>query len=113
MTILETILHNTLDVAVIPESISENNYTPLDLSVTNKSLENESLGNATDFENYIEKQLATNNAKVAYGGYNEERNIYKRSTIFKDEQTEERNMHIGLVKLFCSVIFSRSSRPVS
>ncbi|NRT14653.1 murein DD-endopeptidase MepM/ murein hydrolase activator NlpD [Flavobacterium sp. 28A] len=96
MTIFETILHNTLDVAVIPESISENNYTPLDLSVTNKSLENESLGNATDFENYIEKQLATNHAKVAYGGYNEERNIYKRSTIFKDEQTEERNMHIGL-----------------
>jgi uncharacterized protein YaeQ len=28
--------------------------------------------------------------------YNEERNLYQRSTIFKDEDTEERNIHIGL-----------------
>jgi murein DD-endopeptidase MepM/ murein hydrolase activator NlpD len=96
MTILETILYNTSDVAVISESISENKYTPLDLSVTNKALEKELLSNANDFENFIERELATNHAKVAYGGYNEERNLYKRSTIFKDEETEERNMHIGL-----------------
>jgi murein DD-endopeptidase MepM/ murein hydrolase activator NlpD len=93
---LETILYNTSDVAVISESISENKYTPLDLSVTNKALEKELLSNANDFENFIERELATNHAKIAFGGYNEERNLYKRSTIFKDEETEERNIHIGL-----------------
>ena len=96
MTSLETILKQTFDVVLIPESISLNQYTPLDLSVSNTALANESLGNATDFELFIEKHLATNNSKVAYGGYNEERNLYKRSTIFKDVETEERNMHIGL-----------------
>jgi hypothetical protein len=43
------ILHNTSDVAVIPESIFENKYTPQDLSVTNKSLEKEYLGNPINF----------------------------------------------------------------
>ncbi|WP_175460301.1 hypothetical protein [Flavobacterium frigoris] len=33
------ILHNPSDVAVIQGRTSENKYTPIDLSVTNKSLE--------------------------------------------------------------------------
>jgi murein DD-endopeptidase MepM/ murein hydrolase activator NlpD len=96
MTRLETILKQTNDIVLIPESISLNQYTALDLSVSNTALAGESLGNATDFELFIEKHLAINNSKVAYGGYNEERNLYKRSTIFKDVETDERNMHIGL-----------------
>jgi hypothetical protein len=43
----------------------------------------------------MKNYLISHNAKVAYGGYNEERNLYQRSTIFKDEKTEERNIHIG------------------
>ena len=42
------------------------------------------------------EKLLKNKAKVAFGGYNEERNLYKRSTVFNDNQTEERNIHIGL-----------------
>jgi hypothetical protein len=67
----------------------------LDLSVLNHNLSKESLADSADFENYIENYLTSHNAKVAYG-YNEERNLYQRSTIFKDEDTEERNIHIGL-----------------
>lgn len=96
MTLLENILHTIEDASVIPAEISHDRYTPLDLSVTNEELKTASLNNAIDFELFIEKKLAENNAKVAYGGYNEERNLYKRSTIFKDDATEERNMHIGL-----------------
>lgn len=96
MTPLEEILHNIQDVKVIADSITLNQYITLDLSVYNTKLAQESLGNATDFEKYIERYLTENNSKVAYGGYNEERNLYKRSTIFKDDATEERNMHIGL-----------------
>lgn len=96
MTLLEKLLHNLQDVKVIADSITFNQYIPLDLSVSNATLAKESIGNAIDFEKYIENYLAQNNSKVAYGGYNEERNLYKRSVIFKDDATEERNMHIGL-----------------
>lgn len=96
MTLLEKLLYQTQDVKVIPDAITSNQYIPLDLSVSNIQLAEESIGNAVDFEKYIEHYLSTNNSKVAYGGYNEERNLYKRSVIFKDDATEERNMHIGL-----------------
>jgi murein DD-endopeptidase MepM/ murein hydrolase activator NlpD len=95
MTSLETVLINTQNVRVIADSISLNKYVALDLSVLNHNLSKESLADSAGFENYIENYL-TPNAKVAYGGYNEERNLYQRSTIFKDEKTEERNIHIGL-----------------
>ena len=96
MTLLENILHTIEDASVIPAEVSLDKYTSLDLSVSNEELKTASLSNAIDFELFIEKKLAENNAKVAYGGYNEERNLYKRSTIFKDTAIEERNIHIGL-----------------
>ena len=96
MTSLETVIRNIQNVKVIADSISLNQYIALDLSVLNHNLAKESLADSADFEKYIESYLTLNNSKVAYGGYNEERNLYKRSTIFKDEETEERNIHIGL-----------------
>jgi murein DD-endopeptidase MepM/ murein hydrolase activator NlpD len=96
MTRFETILKNTAATVVIPESNTLNQYVPLDLSVTNEALQKESLGNSLDFETFIESYLKENNSKVAFGGYNEERSLYKRSTIFRDEATDERNIHIGL-----------------
>ncbi len=96
MTTLETVLLQTKNVKVIPDTLTNNQYFPIDLSVTNDELATKSLGNATDFEKYIEEYITKNNSKVAYGGYNEERNLYKRSTIFNKNEEEERNMHIGL-----------------
>jgi len=96
MTALETILKNTQNVKVIASSIPYDQYIPLDLSVTNVELSKQEISNADDFETYIENYLAGNNSKVAFGGYNEERNLYKRSTIFKAIDIEERNIHIGL-----------------
>ncbi len=96
MTILETLLSNTQDVKVIDYSIDYKDYIPLDLSSSNSELSNFDIKCAESFEKYIENQLAIDNANVAYGGYNEVRNLYQRSTIFKDDATEERNIHIGL-----------------
>ncbi|PKH67944.1 peptidase M23 [Flavobacterium sp. ALD4] len=96
MTSLETVLRNTQNVKVIADSISLNQYIALDLSVLNHNLSKKSLEDSADFEKYIENYLALHDSKVAYGGYNEERNLYQRSTIFRDEETEERNIHIGL-----------------
>jgi hypothetical protein len=96
MTILEVLLKNTQDVKVIDSSIDYKNYIPIDLSSSNPELSKFDIKCAVSFEEYVESHLTLNNAQVAFGGYNEERNIYQRSAVFKDEKTEERNMHIGL-----------------
>jgi hypothetical protein len=96
MTILEALLKNTNDVKVIDSSIDYQNYIPLDLSSANHELSSFDIKCAVSFEEYIENKLTLNNAKVAFGGYNEKRNLYQRSTVFKDNKTEERNIHIGL-----------------
>lgn len=96
MNTLETLLKSIQNVKVIDESIDSKDYIALDLSTFNTELSKLDLGNAIEFENYIENYLAANQANIAFGGYNEERNLYKRSTVFNDAATEERNIHIGL-----------------
>lgn len=96
MKALETILHEIKNVKVIDASIDYKQYASLNLSVTNEDLKKIKLDDETDFENYIENYLAKHDAKVAFGGYFEIRNLYKRSTIFNKTNTDERNIHIGL-----------------
>lgn len=93
---LETILHDIENVKVIDDRIDYNHYIPLDLSSANEDFSKKKIDNSTDFETFIENYLIENDAKVAYGGYNEIRNLYQRSEIFNDSKTEERNIHIGL-----------------
>ncbi len=81
---------------VIEPSIDYKEYIPLDLSVFNKNLKNYKLENASDYELYIQSQLDEKKAKIAYGGYLEKRNLYKRSFVFSSENVDERDIHIGL-----------------
>ena len=96
MNTLISILKNCTDVKVIDSIIEITDYISLDLSKSNKDLLNFDCDNATEFENYINEYLEKNKAKVAFGGYNEVRSLYKRSSIFKLENKQERNIHIGL-----------------
>lgn len=67
---------------------------PIDLSVNNESVAR--LVNAGDFEDYVANYLKKQEAVFAYGGYNEQRNLYQRSEIFKGLGTDARNIHIGI-----------------
>ncbi|MFE3868843.1 peptidoglycan DD-metalloendopeptidase family protein [Flavobacterium sp. LS2P90] len=96
MSTLETILESIQNVKVIDDSVDNKYYTLLDLSVSNSFFSKQEISASSDFEEFIEKYLAKENSKVAFGGYNEERNLYKRSAVFNDAETEERNIHIGL-----------------
>ncbi|MCV9928206.1 peptidoglycan DD-metalloendopeptidase family protein [Flavobacterium sp. LS1R49] len=96
MTTLETVLKNLAPIKVIDATINYAQYMPLDLSVSNQELKNNKPQTAADFEIYIDNLLARANAKVAFGGYLEERDIYKRSENFKNSTAPERNIHIGL-----------------
>jgi murein DD-endopeptidase MepM/ murein hydrolase activator NlpD len=68
-------------------------FAEIDLSVDNNGLPNTE--NAGGFEDFIDSYLYKHNAVVAFGGYNEQRNLYKRSEIFNGN-SEERNIHIGM-----------------
>lgn len=96
MTDLTSILINLPKANIIDASITPDQYVAIDLSVHNSELSKLDCTNAADFESYIEDYLRKNKAKVAIGGYNEMRNLYKRSTVFKNEETDERNIHIGI-----------------
>ena len=93
---LETLFLDLKDIKVIDSTIPYLKYTPLNLSASNLELNQLNISNAIEFESFIEDILAKNKAKVAYGGYNEIRNLYKRSASFNDSDSEERNIHIGL-----------------
>jgi murein DD-endopeptidase MepM/ murein hydrolase activator NlpD len=96
MPTFENLFLQLENVKVIDSSIPYSQYIPLDLSVANTDLSKIDMKNPEIFEAYIEKHLLENNAKVTFGGYNEVRNLYNQTTLFNDEQSEERNIHIGM-----------------
>ena len=96
MKSLTALLQEIENVRVIDDQIHYNQYVPIDLSSTNEDFIKLKIETSSDFEFYIEKYLNKNNAKVAFGGYNEVRSLYKRSKIFSSSKTDERNIHIGL-----------------
>ncbi|MGS0747177.1 peptidoglycan DD-metalloendopeptidase family protein [Halpernia sp. GG3] len=96
MELLEDILKDQENVKVIDARIDYKNYVALDLSASRTDKLDLDLADAKMFEEFVENHLSQNNAKVAFGGYLEHRNLYKRSENFNDKNTEERNIHIGL-----------------
>lgn len=96
MNTFEKILQNQTNIKVIDETIDYENYIAFDLSAKHTDQLDLDLTDAKMFEEFVEKHLSENKAKVAFGGYLEQRNLYKRSTTFNDQNTEERNVHIGL-----------------
>ncbi|WP_138434647.1 peptidoglycan DD-metalloendopeptidase family protein [Winogradskyella algicola] len=82
---------------LIHPKISKNAYVPLDLSIHNKELDSVDVSSSKALEAYIWNHLKSNNAKVAFGGYLEQRGIYNRSDYFNtNKPEEERNIHLGL-----------------
>jgi murein DD-endopeptidase MepM/ murein hydrolase activator NlpD len=96
MESFKTFLKRTIAAKVVDASVSYDDYMPLDLSIGNTALSEVNLSDALEFEQYVDNYLLRNRARVAYGGYNEERNLYKRSSIFNQNAVDERNIHIGL-----------------
>ncbi|MCF6128375.1 peptidoglycan DD-metalloendopeptidase family protein [Flavobacterium sp. AS60] len=90
------ILSEIKSAKVISDEVDYKDYVSLDLSVTNLNLSNQKLETAEDYEHYIQEYLDNHQAKIAFGGYQERRNLYQRSTVFKNQDSDERNIHIGL-----------------
>lgn len=96
MPTLENLFSRLENIKVIDDSIPYSKYTRIDLSISNTDLSKINLSDAKVFEAFIENHLQKNDAKVAFGGYKEERNLYKSSPLFNEGENEERNIHIGM-----------------
>ena len=96
MPTLENLFSRLENIKVIDDSIPYSKYTRIDLSISNTDLSKINLSDAKVFEAFIENHLQKNDAKVAFGGYKEERNLYKSSPLFNEDENEERNIHIGM-----------------
>ena len=96
-TITETLQKYSTDTFLILDAaISIAKYVPIDFSVKNEELARVDLSDPYKTENFIDNYLREKNALVAYGGYNEERNLYKSSSIFNTQFEEVRNIHLGV-----------------
>lgn len=76
----------------IPYSKTE--YLKLDFSDHNLDLNNIDLKDTKSFNAFVFNRIKKAGAKVGYGGYNEDRVIYKRSGHFQSE--EPRSVHLGI-----------------
>src|SRR6476620_2152841 len=88
---LENALTRQSSVKVVA---SDGPFCFLDLSVENNAVPDAQ--DLASFENYLTNYLKANSCSAAFGGYNEKRNLYKRSPLFNDDESEERDIHIGL-----------------
>lgn len=88
---------STKPLRVIDATIANAQYVALDLSVTNKVIHHIDVSSSLSLGIYINSYIKANSAKVAFGGYNETRNIYQRSNYFNNQNPEnERNIHLGI-----------------
>ncbi len=85
---------------VLDTSISNSKYVSIDMSQTNELLNKIDISSAEKLGVFINNHIESHNATVAYGGYLEVRNIYKRSQHFNKQAREERNIHLG-IDLWC------------
>lgn len=91
---LESILALT-DFSPIVKGVFDD-YVWIDLSNKNTALAKVDTNNSEKFSEYVNQFLSDNNSKIAIGGYNEPRSIYKRSEEFNSTELEERFIHLGL-----------------
>ncbi|MCB9197436.1 MAG: peptidoglycan DD-metalloendopeptidase family protein [Flavobacteriales bacterium] len=89
---------DTNGLFVIDSSIAKSDYVRIDMSVRNKRLHEVDITSPIETQKYIDEVVSESDGKVAYGGYLEVRDLYKRSKHFKDPNKpfEERNIHLGM-----------------
>jgi len=94
MDAFEKVLLSFDDVKVIDSGFVDQKFISLDLSERQSEFCN--CIDAEAFETAVNDYLLKNQAHIAFGGYNEVRNLYSRSGLFKNDSSEERNIHIGI-----------------
>ncbi len=86
---------------IINPSYQRKDFVALDLSSSNEQLDVNILQDPEVHHQHIKDFLKVRKAKVAYGGYLEQRKLYDRSDYFQAAKPEDkRNIHLG-IDLWC------------
>lgn len=98
MTKEEEIIYRFSDtpLKIVDTGRSDPVYTILDLSRQNKALLGYDITDKAQCQDYIDLVLQNNKADIAYGGYLEQRNLYRNSSHFRPEALYERDIHLGV-----------------
>ncbi len=94
---LQSVLENYSKepIKILDNTISLREYCPIDLSENNSALGTIDITNHNQCQDYIDAVLKANDAKVAWGGYLEKRNLYADKSSFSNKNIE-RNIHLGV-----------------
>jgi murein DD-endopeptidase MepM/ murein hydrolase activator NlpD len=76
--------------------LNETNCISIDLSDSNKLLLEAKMSNDFDLQQFIFNSIKTKNKIAAIGGYLEKRAIYQMSDVFKNQNQNFRNIHLGV-----------------
>ncbi|MEA2042288.1 MAG: peptidoglycan DD-metalloendopeptidase family protein [Bacteroidota bacterium] len=93
---LEKILKDNTHLFADVISLKNRKLFKLILSAENKTLTTDVIKNSDTLGNYINKLLVDAGADIAYGGYLENRSIYKKSEHFGGENDDARTVHLGV-----------------
>ncbi len=91
---LETYLMNDDFFNILNKDLNKENLFVFDFTENNEELKKTDLTNTSKFNDYVFKKLKDNNSNIGIGKYNENRSIYKRSSVFSGE--EPRTVHLGI-----------------
>lgn len=80
---------------IFPFQLKAEDIFQLDLSVENKELYGVDLSSSSKLESYIINKVKSANKSIAMGGYAEDRLIYKKSSLFGDDE-DARTIHLGI-----------------
>lgn len=95
MNFLEQLTQGLSPIKVLDIGMEHILYLPLDLTEDSAFLARFQPHTASDYEQAIDSYLAEQQAQVAWGGYLERRNLYRRSPLFQETESP-RNIHLGI-----------------
>ncbi len=78
-----------------PDLSNENTFF-LDLSVNNARLKDIELTDTACMQEYVFGNMMKQNRQYAYGGYLEDREVYRRSALFAGGEQAARSIHLGI-----------------
>ncbi len=81
---------------VMGEALTAENTMKLVFSEENTDLLKLDLGDTSSFDTYVFDRIKSNGKKYGIGGYLENRAIYRRSEVFGTDESEYRNIHLGI-----------------
>lgn len=90
--------------SIVPFSINKEKIFVFDFTENNEELEKINISNVEELDRYVKEAMKSNDASVGIGKYNEDRTIYKRSSLFNTERT----IHLGI-----DVILSAGTKIMS